>query len=88
MMITKMLMMKVASCAEVAALSILIGVVVGEAGRAILVATEVAGEVVGLGDAVPPALLPFALPRLRLVPLCLCEHPRGTNKTNHTLASR
>ena len=88
MMITMMLMTKVASHVEVAAWSILTCVVAGEAGRVILAVTEVAGEVVGLGDVVPPALLPFALPRLRPVLLCLYKHPRGTKKTNHMLASR
>ena len=85
-MITMMLMMKVASRVEVVASSIPTGVVVGEAGRVISAVTGVAGEAAGLGDAVPPASLPFVLLQLPLVPLCLYKPPHGT-KTNHTLAS-
>jgi hypothetical protein len=81
-----MLMVKIASRCEVG-LSILIGVVEGEAERVISVGTGVVGEAVGLGDEVPPALLPFVLLQLQLVRPCL-QTPRGTNKTNGMLVSR
>jgi len=65
-----MLMAKIASRCE-AGSSIPIGVVEGEAERVISVETGVVGEAVGLGDEVPPALLPFVPLQLQLVRPCL-----------------